>query len=1167
MTNIATYNINNISLPEKRQIILNFFLQQNLDIICLQEVTFQSCTIFTKHYQMYTNLGPRKHGTAILVKHGLHAENILFEPEGRLIAMEVRGLAFVCIYAPSGEQNKINRDFFFRQTVPAYVTQYKAPAIILGDFNAVDEFEDRKSNKTTPPKTSLALLESLRDLVKALDLTDAWRNIRKNEPGWTYNCATGQARLDRIYFQHPVTFFKIQMHDLPFGDHRPVVGYIDSNAPCRVDRERSMDLWKLNTAVLEEEEYIELVKNFIVDMSQHPSRNENVDHWWEHIFKPALKRLSINYCRKRVCEQRSKRKLLQSQLKETVNNPNFDFARYTELKREFLAWEREAMKGFAIRSRVESLVEEDATTFHINKSKNNFQRSLITKLKTRDDCTLTQPQDINKEIIDHFSRIFQNQPSPNTQLAGIFLEGVRGTLTHKKSSDKVRDTSVVAQSVNALAADRGAPGSIPDIVDSLVVPFTVEEIYNALKVTKRNKSPGTDGIPFEFYLKFWDVLGLHFLEMMRSVLKKQKIQPSQGRAAIRLIPKVPHPSKITDYRPISLLNTDYKLMASVLAFRLRKTLQTSLGSHQKGGVPGRLILDSLCLIRDVIDNTGRKSKQGSTFKPAAIIAYDLEKAYDLVNRDVLWEVMTAMGYPPLFVDWLKTLYSVTQLCPLNGNDIVGAVDDAQSVRQGCPLSVHLFGLYIEPLLVALTKGIVGIDHYGGRVKVRAYVDDLVVFASSRKDICRACEIVLEFCAWTRARINKEKTKLLGLGTWALGDPPRRAVAQSVRAPPVDSITMSSIPGTGNFSAAIPKRSWPFQWINEVKELKILGIVFTPNMKTTITNNWQRQFNIIKSILTSNSHRHFTLYGRVLFIKQHALSQLIHIAHVLPCTKTQALLIKRKFGKFLWSQRREHPSLEVLIRPRKQGGLGAILPFPFFQSLFIRQIFKSLIHPEAPEKTAAVYWLGSHLKKFLPQLIQPATNSSTATHPYFTNSLPTITNLLKSGTLNSSTSPSHRAIYNHLISDVGQPGRTEKANPDLDWSSIWRWVASLKGKTGELVWDFNHNQLPTMLRLKSLRLSDNDQCPLCNSGAESDEHLMLTCPEKFNIANWLRTQLTKHGCSKPLRSAIHGDVGNTNNKKSVLALIQAFIIVTWTARTNNTVPTINELKAFWTSLLH
>ena len=401
--------------------------------------------------------------------------------------MEVKGFAFVCIYAPSGDQNKTYRDSFLRQTIPAYVAQYKAPAVILGDFNAVDEIDDRKSSKTTPSKIRLALLEPLRDLVKALSLTDVWRDIRKNEPCWTYNCATSQARLDRIYCQHHIKFSDILLHDLPLGDHRPIVGYINNTTPPRVVRNKSKDLWKLNISILEEEEYIKLVHVFIDEMSQHTSRIENIDHWWENTFKPGLRRLSINYCRKRICDQRVKRKLLQHQLNETVNSANFNHARYMELKREFLAWEREALRGFAIRSRVQSTAEEEPSTFHMNKSTSNFQKSLITQLKTNDNCKITQPEQINLEIIEHFSRIFQNQPSPNTHLAGKFMEGIRGALNRTKPTNNDPDVTVVAQSLNAPVFNRGVPGSTPESDNPLVVPFSVEEINNAFRATKRTR--------------------------------------------------------------------------------------------------------------------------------------------------------------------------------------------------------------------------------------------------------------------------------------------------------------------------------------------------------------------------------------------------------------------------------------------------------------------------------------------------------------------------------------------------------------------------------------------------------------------------------------------------------------------------------------------------------
>ena len=212
-------------------------------------------------------------------------------------------------------------------------------------------------------------------------------------------------------------------------------------------------------------------------------------------------------------------------------------------------------------------------------------------------------------------------------------------------------------------------------------------------------------------------------------------------------------------------------------------------------------------------------------------------------------------------------------------------------------------------------------------------------------------------------------------------------------------------------------------------------------------------------------------------------------------------------------------------------------------------------------------MGPHLKNLLQQIIQPRFNATHSSHPYLTTALSTITDLLKAGIFTSSTVSNHRATYNHLIANLGQPGRTEVAKPDLDWASIWRWVAKMKGRNAELVWDFNHNQLPTKMRLTSLRLSRNDQCPLCNGDQETDDHLMLLCSEKVHISLWLRIQLTKLGCQKPLKSTINGDIGNGPNKEKILALIQSYIITVWTARSQNLTPAINEIQSLRSSLLH
>jgi hypothetical protein len=145
---------------------------------------------------------------------------------------------------------------------------------------------------------------------------------------------------------------------------------------------------------------------------------------------------------------------------------------------------------------------------------------------------------------------------------------------------------------------------------------------------------------------------------------------------------------------------------------MRQSLPATIGPHQKGGVPGRLIFDNLCLFRDVIqfaDNRCHDSDLPTTGLGGAIVAVDFEKAYDLVNRDVHWKILDVIGYPAIFVRWLQIMYySVADISIINGSEVAGTICEIKSIRQGCPLSMHLFVLYIVPLLVRLLHVLQGI---------------------------------------------------------------------------------------------------------------------------------------------------------------------------------------------------------------------------------------------------------------------------------------------------------------------------------------------------------------------------------------------------------------------------------------------------------------------------
>jgi hypothetical protein len=100
---------------------------------------------------------------------------------------------------------------------------------------------------------------------------------------------------------------------------------------------------------------------------------------------------------------------------------------------------------------------------------------------------------------------------------------------------------------------------------------------------------------------------------------------------------------------------------------------------------------------------------------------------------------------------------------LNGTEVAGTILDLDSVRQGCPLSMHLFVIYIEPLLTRLSQVINGINLFGTNVTVRAMVDDVAIFVSSDRDITNAGDVLDQFCNWAKARMRKQKTKILGFG--------------------------------------------------------------------------------------------------------------------------------------------------------------------------------------------------------------------------------------------------------------------------------------------------------------------------------------------------------------------------------------------------------------------
>ena len=159
--------------------------------------------------------------------------------------------------------------------------------------------------------------------------------------------------------------------------------------------------------------------------------------------------------------------------------------------------------------------------------------------------------------------------------------------------------------------------------------ITAEECLAALKTFQHNKTPGTDGLTAEFYLCFWNDISGPLIGCLNHGALLGELSISQRQGIISLIPKKKKdPLLLKNWRPISLLNTDYKLATKCIATRLEKVLPHLIQSDQTGYIKGRFIGENIRLISDIIEQ--HENKEGM------ILFLDFEKAFDSLEWGYLF---------------------------------------------------------------------------------------------------------------------------------------------------------------------------------------------------------------------------------------------------------------------------------------------------------------------------------------------------------------------------------------------------------------------------------------------------------------------------------------------------------------------------------------------------
>ncbi|CAI5976625.1 unnamed protein product [Closterium sp. NIES-65] len=321
---------------------------------------------------------------------------------------------------------------------------------------------------------------------------------------------------------------------------------------------------------------------------------------------------------------------------------------------------------------------------------------------------------------------------------GECFVGEREVLT---AASRYFTEAFAAQESEAKEAWRVDPAKVLGLPEKelLRAPWTEEEVRLAIRQLPKGKAPGLDGLPKEIFEENWDLLGPHFFAFTKDFEKSATLPSSLTTAVTILLHKKGDKARLENYRPITLLSAAYKIVAKVLANRIKKVLPLVISEHQFGFIPGRKLADAVDVVADVIDAaaSGREDWY--------LLLVDFQKAYDSISRAYMFQTLERMGFPEEFVGWTKGLHTQAGTQLLINGWLGDRVDMERGVRQGCPLAPYLFICAAEPLSQEIKRRRLGVWKRGiGNIAYLGYADDTTVVLKSKEQIGRAGALLEEF---------------------------------------------------------------------------------------------------------------------------------------------------------------------------------------------------------------------------------------------------------------------------------------------------------------------------------------------------------------------------------------------------------------------------------------
>ena len=816
------------------------------------------------------------------------------------------------VYAPNPLRE--NQEFWGKIKTSVETLPNLRPDIMLGDFNLVEDALDRLPSKQDGENAT----DALRELRSELNLIDGWRHANPHTKGYTWvrECDGTQSRIDRIYvreeFLADCKDWEITQPPIP-TDHEIVSAKITTPTTPEIGRGR----WAIPPRLLKNKyikgEIQKLGMKLEDKIAARPPRTEtNNPQIWLQEFKSK----ALNIIRTYEKKTQPKIKVKIAKLHEDLNNIRNNHA---------LPIDEIKIASTQIKKEIQTLVKETHQyKRNVTTAVDAAEGEIIGKTWSRraKEC---KPRDTIKSLKDQSTNSTTRNSQRMTQIAAKHHEEIQSKDGDPHEPPDDNKMNEILENINAKISDESKR--------KLSENISPDEIREAIRRTSNDKAPGLDGIPIELWKSMDDqfksstsdqpdkrkcdivqVLTTVFLDIeTHGTVASARI----NEGCISPIYKKKDPEDIANYRPITLLNTDYKIFTKALSLRLADVAPQIINRDQAGFIPGRSIFDQVKTTKLVIDYMNISNKKG------VIVALDQEKAYDKVRHPYLWAVMKKFEFPEKFIKLIQNLYdNALTTVMINGEMSIPFIV-SRGVRQGDAMSCLLFNIAIEPLAEMIRKSTLikglQIPASKSRLKVKMFVDDTTVFLEEADDIRDLQDILSQWCESSRSKLNIEKTEVIPLGNSAQ----RRETLNERK--------------TNESGMEIPSH---IHIAKDGEPVRILGAWLGNNIDQNIT--WAPVIeNCCKRLKRWGAAKH-TLEGRRLIIQMQIAGVTQYLTKVQGMPKSVEDTLDKATRRFLWNnERTDTVNRKQMHASHKKGG-------------------KKVLNLEARNKAIHLTWLKAYL---------------------------------------------------------------------------------------------------------------------------------------------------------------------------------------------------------------